>query len=463
MSLTLTIASYQRLSPGQEITRELAQGSLAIGRATDNDWVLPDPEMILSKRHCVIECRDGGYYLTDISTNGVFVNHAEERVGRGNSVRLNDADVLSLGDYELHVHIVQVSLAGGPSSSTPLLGDNTDLFGPATEKLEFGDAGVPPVPDRAAFDSGPGAPWSGDSDPLGLDESRGDHWDQLSEPDHLPSDQQFFQPPAAQPDSPQDADIIPDDWNDSLLRPVSEPSSPDGDGVADPFGPTSQYEPAGQALGGPPLGTATPALLARNVGGERALLQAFLRGAGVDETVLEAADPEAVMAQLGSIYRLTVEGLMELLRARSNVKTEFRVERTMLGPVANNPLKALPTADEAIAAMLGRHDSVWQSPEQSVREGFADIRAHELAVLAGMQAALKRMLMTFDPQNLERYMEGQSRLAGVLGGGRKARYWDAFKGLYGRLAAKAEEDFEALFREEFARAYEAQQNKLREQ
>jgi type VI secretion system protein len=45
----LTITSYQRLSPGQETSKTLDRGSIGIGRAAQSDWVLQDPERILSE------------------------------------------------------------------------------------------------------------------------------------------------------------------------------------------------------------------------------------------------------------------------------------------------------------------------------------------------------------------------------------------------------------------------------
>ena len=73
MPLKLTITSYQRLSPGQEPAKTLDRGSISIGRASKNDWILQDPERILSSEHCVVHCKDGGYVLTDTSTNGTFL------------------------------------------------------------------------------------------------------------------------------------------------------------------------------------------------------------------------------------------------------------------------------------------------------------------------------------------------------------------------------------------------------
>ncbi len=45
------------------------------------------------------------------------------------------------------------------------------------------------------------------------------------------------------------------------------------------------------------------------------------------------------MEAVGRSYRLMVEGLIDVLRARSSLKGEFRMQQTMIRPVENNPLK----------------------------------------------------------------------------------------------------------------------------
>ena len=105
MPLKLTITSYQRLSPGQETTKILDRGLISIGRASENDWVLEDPERILSKSHCTIHSQDGGYVLTDTSVNGTFLNDSEQRLPRDYPVPLANGDRFVLGEYEIAVAI----------------------------------------------------------------------------------------------------------------------------------------------------------------------------------------------------------------------------------------------------------------------------------------------------------------------------------------------------------------------
>ncbi len=78
MAIKLRVISdhYQEL--GEQRSRVFGVNGCTIGRAPDNDWILPDPKRLVSGHHCDIEYRGGGYWLTDKSTNGVYVNESED-------------------------------------------------------------------------------------------------------------------------------------------------------------------------------------------------------------------------------------------------------------------------------------------------------------------------------------------------------------------------------------------------
>ena len=103
MPLTLKIVSKQRHILGADSTRVFSVHGGSIGRAPDNDWVLPDPDRYISGHHAAIDYRGGAYYLRDNSTNGVYVNQSDQPVGRGAPIRLYDGDELRMGDYVFEV------------------------------------------------------------------------------------------------------------------------------------------------------------------------------------------------------------------------------------------------------------------------------------------------------------------------------------------------------------------------
>ena len=105
MPLTLEIVSEHRDIVGDDAVRVFRNKGGTIGRAFENDWILPDPEKYISARHATIDVKGGAYFLADTSSNGVYVNGSHEPLGRGNPRRLFNGDRLRLGDFEITVTI----------------------------------------------------------------------------------------------------------------------------------------------------------------------------------------------------------------------------------------------------------------------------------------------------------------------------------------------------------------------
>ena len=105
MALRLQIISRHRQSLGERGSKEFGHDGGTIGRSLESDWVLPDGQRYLSSRHASIDFRSGSYYVVDTSTNGVYVNDAEQPVGRGNPQRLFTGDRVRIGEYEISVEI----------------------------------------------------------------------------------------------------------------------------------------------------------------------------------------------------------------------------------------------------------------------------------------------------------------------------------------------------------------------
>lgn len=118
MALRLEIISDQRqlLAERSRIVFGVTGGS--IGRALDNDWVLPDPQRYLSGHHARVLFRQGAWYLEDTSTNGVYVNDATTPVGRRGPHALRSGDVLRLGEYRIQVNVETAGPLPPPGTGT---------------------------------------------------------------------------------------------------------------------------------------------------------------------------------------------------------------------------------------------------------------------------------------------------------------------------------------------------------
>jgi type VI secretion system FHA domain protein len=195
--------------------------------------------------------------------------------------------------------------------------------------------------------------------------------------------------------------------------------------------------------------------------GMRAAVQAFLSGAGMEGKEVSDAEIEAFLLQSGKIMRAAIEGSMALLAARATAKKELRAEdRTMVASKDNNPLKLMSDPQEALTFLFDTKDRTggFLDPVRAVGDAFDDLRAHEVALFAGMRAALLGAIQRFDPKTLEAELE---KSAGGLGLNRKAKLWEQFAGFQQKLARDAEDDFNKVFGKEFMGTYMAQVKRLK--
>lgn len=103
MPLQLEIVSEHRDILGEDSVRVFREDGGTIGRALENDWILPDPDRYISSRHATIDYQSGAYYLADVSSNGVYLNDEYEPLGKGNPRRLFHGDKLRMGDFEFYI------------------------------------------------------------------------------------------------------------------------------------------------------------------------------------------------------------------------------------------------------------------------------------------------------------------------------------------------------------------------
>ncbi len=104
MTLTLTIENHSALPDGGPLSISLSgRRGIDIGRDQYLDWTLPDSDRVISGKHAEIRYRDGGYWLHDVSRNGVYVNRNAQRLQE--AYRLKDGDRIQIGHYVILARI----------------------------------------------------------------------------------------------------------------------------------------------------------------------------------------------------------------------------------------------------------------------------------------------------------------------------------------------------------------------
>ncbi|MGA4472275.1 type VI secretion system-associated FHA domain protein TagH [Ectopseudomonas chengduensis] len=107
MELVFDVVSAQQFVPGLLATKTFKQAGGVIGRADECDWVIPDRKRILSSRHAEVSYRDGAFYLTDTSSNGIQLKDSGASLAKGSPQRIEHGSVYCLGDFEIRARLVR--------------------------------------------------------------------------------------------------------------------------------------------------------------------------------------------------------------------------------------------------------------------------------------------------------------------------------------------------------------------
>ncbi|PKF63490.1 type VI secretion system-associated FHA domain protein TagH [Psychromonas sp. psych-6C06] len=617
-----------------------------LGRAASNFWVLEDPNKYMSSVHAKISCEAGQYFLTDLSTNGTFINGASEPVGNGNQVVLNEGDHFTISDYEFVAKLSNSMSANMPFAAPENNDPFADFSAGAQSNVNNDFASVDPFKDDAsdpfkndlddpfAFNNTPSnndpfaqvslgntvdsiAPSiqsEAQTDPLALldkvDVANNDPFSMASvgsDPfadvgatatnnlSDSVSDNRVMNESVQWPTASPEKSLIPDDWDDwdddllgsdpapantfqpsSIPEPViNQPQVSPASAtpqtfastldsfnavngaeqvddlmveqpaiVNDPFAQPAQtsafsqtqtipddpfteqvevelspFQPTHDPVAdtGPVASVASASMVGatatlaepkqHNTHSEQAYQQLTVKNQQLElqnqqlRTEVEALKQQLLVAQqpaqpsttpamsasgdlnrvvdamglakwnlddakkiqindtVGLLMRETMQGMMQVLKFRKKIKEEFRINVTTIQSVENNPLKFSANIDDALENMFIKENNAYKAPVDAVKEGFQGIAEHQVAVVAGMQAAFRGLIERFDPNHLESRFE-KYKSTSLLSLGSKTKRWNAYKEYHKGLVDNLDDSFQHLFGYDFVQAYEEQMQSL---
>lgn len=202
--------------------------------------------------------------------------------------------------------------------------------------------------------------------------------------------------------------------------------------------------------------TAAPAPLPAPASGpaeiEREFIRRFAQAANIPEDVLLRRDAGELGQELGLLMRTVCANLMQLLSARAAAKTLARSgHRTMIQATQNNPLKFMPSAEDAIRVMLGPPSDSYLEANQAFEQAFADLKGHQMATLSAMQLAAAKLLEELAPEAIEKTAGGPKK---SLLGSNKGKFWDIFTERWKAKTAYHEHGMLGVFLDLFADFYD---------
>lgn len=437
-SLILAVAGHQAAQFGSRSSGTFAAVGGSIGRSEDCDWVLGASGV--SRVHAMVRYLNGIYFIEDRSTNGMLLNGAP--LIKGEPSALTDGDRLLIDTFEVEVHLRDAGAAApAPDLLMPAAPAATAV---AIDPLDFGLSppmeSLPPSPNTIPADAdlipdaiGASGAGAGALDPLSFLGSGDPDAGLLSGAttgnasaswNHTASTQDHFHPPMT--NEQRQANQLPENW-DLTMGDFSPPAPPA------PVVPVAPVAAPPRAVPAPPMHMA-PA--------DRA----------------ETTGPQALPGGVDEIFRVVVDGVMDVLRARAEIKNTFRLPVTIIQRSENNPLKFAPNPEDALQKIMAPSGGAFMSGTAAFEDAFDDIRCHQMAMLAGVRAAFESLLVHFNPDRFEQEADGGSKRSAFAG---KGKYWERYREHFEGLNKDPDDCFRRLFGDEFARAYEEQLSRLK--
>lgn len=445
MAIKLRVISDQYQELGEQRSRVFGVHGGSVGRAPDNDWVLPDTRRIVSSHHFELEYRAGSYWLKDTSTNGVFINDADEPASvLGSPVELHDGDRLRVGDYDIVISVDERTdfLPGADEEHVAEKHIGEDIGHP----LDLNSLLTPREPEDSGSISLRNA--------FGLRVPRA--FREAAEAAHAANDEPPPPPlghsPTPRPPSEPPADYSATltagaDWN-LQTRPVTReeladivarrPNRADSRERNAPF-----HQQAG------------------TWSDLRSAVQAFCRGAGIDPSSLSPQAQSMLPLVAGQMLREAVLGLTDLAQARAKT-TPGAPAAAPSQSGGSNPLRSSTGVDQAIQRLFESHGRLYGGPVDSLREVMQEIKDHETALQSAARAGVLALLGQLAPSNVaDQFEQGRARTL-APGQDPRPRYWEHYAEFYRMLTQQnAEEGLPRPFSEEFASEYTRARAELR--
>ncbi len=397
----------------------ISTAGATLGRAPDCDIVLDDPQRVVSRRHAWIAADGHGQALVRCLSTISPMTVNGERLAANQEYALRTGDRLGIGGFELAIESMDIS------ASAP----RADPYAPTLVAEPAQHPAARPVirPVPPTRQPAPPVP--------PVSPARLDRWFDLDTvPDPLG------------PGSPLPA------LNTAAARglPGALPAAPAAPGMADPAWPATLLMPR---LAPDTAAAETAAAVRADF---QALRDAFLRGAGLDPANSPFTLDATTLAHLGALLRAQTEGTLELLHARALTKRNLRAKGTGVAPRENNLLKFAPDTAEALRLLLepaGR--AGFLPPVAAVRAANQDLQVHQVAMAAGMRAAMLDLIKQLGPAAIEAQAAPPQGAARVMPALREAQLWQRLQQAHQRLVEQLDDTFDSAFGREFVKAYEA--------
>ncbi|HEX7642501.1 MAG TPA: type VI secretion system-associated FHA domain protein TagH [Burkholderiaceae bacterium] len=388
--IKLTAVSYNNQASLTPLSAVFGREAGTLGRSDENFFVLPDPKNLISRVQASVKSDGSHHTITNLSQASPILLNGKE-LEFDREYAFNAGDEMQIGLYILRAEPHLVAVDGNSAAGQQ---DWPEVSFPATlQEVQAGPKAVPKP---------------------------------VSEPvrEEMPA-------PAARA-VPNLAELHQKKSEASAERKRQAVGAVEG-----------QADKKSDAGEDPPMSAE-----------HEALMQAFLKGAGIPGVSLNAGLTPEFMEMLGKLLSTSVKGTFDLLATRASIKREVKADVTMVVVRNNNPLKFLSDSETVLTQMLRKKMPGFMGPSEAMQDAFADLHAHQSGMIAGMNGAISEVLKRFNPKALEERIKSPTFIDAVVPLHRKAKMWDQYDAIFEEINKEAQKDYQKLFGKAFLKAYE---------
>ncbi|WP_181418459.1 type VI secretion system-associated FHA domain protein TagH [Phyllobacterium leguminum] len=491
----LMINNTSLLDGGTKATAVFGEAGGLVGAAAEADWVLSDRGGSVADQHLRVLHVDGFFCLEILSDRGIRVNGATQAVGRGESFRVTDGDVLGIGQFEVSAYVT-VSLDEDAEQSHgerwaqrfisvgSLVGDareeefsGNNLFDSKImrkdgnialrERLERAQhvdpvslleeqntgrarTGRDPV---AAFDK----EWNREGDAmastlgdyLNIEPEEASH---ASIPDDLQPSSQYFAPPKArrvdgqsereQPMSGNAArrDTAQDDM-DAYLAMLA--ASAGNQTTARPS--TRDVVIRDRWLGEVETDESQEQLV------DHVVLRPLCHALGLPIQSMTVPQADQLARDIGEALKTAITGLMEAHKRELSQRSNLA--ETHLHAIEDNPLRLDQSVEDVLRDLFLNRSPVHLSASSAIGESLTLLRYHQEASEAASEAALDAVLQALAPLALaKRFLKykGHAPRSGDL----DAWHWTMYQHYYAEMRSSHQGGLSRMFWEVYRQVYD---------
>jgi type VI secretion system FHA domain protein len=403
MQLVLDIVKYGKNRPQNKSFRFEKEGG-SVGRSSECDFILNDPQNYISSKHFVIEYKYGKYYLLDESTNGTFLKVPYKKIPKGQPHLIKASEVYIVGDHELQARFSDSDdtddyIVGG------LIDDEVDAIEPVEEL----------IPD-----------------------------DFLEEDAYIPEE---VADQDKDDDSTQNEDVL--NLLDAKEYELQDDANEDDGGMIEAeFVKDTAYDYVDLARveASEPRKART-----REYPGYKKSLQLLEKRLGVEILSLEDKDRDIFLNEICDVLINSIDGIKNSLYVKDRIKQDLRLPAKFLEQNNKNPVKLGESVSQLLENEKRGGRLGLDKLSVAVTKSFAEINAHSLALHGASKNLMHIALSEFAPKHLEYKFEANGALKGVLP--KQCMMWKAYEKTFEYLNRNAEDAVDMLM-PQFTKEYE---------